>query len=238
MDHRAPIRVLVVDDDPQLQDLLKYALEAFGLTVVGTADNGSQALMMFQKIRPDAVVLDMRMPIMDGITALRKLKEIDPNCIALMITASHEDEDRRVALELGAVGFLYKPFRVDELFRDIQKSFRNLLARRSEAPLDEQYVKYVLGRDIPRENSGPHPRPAPPQTAVTKPPPDPTAVTAAGGAPAAEPAPPAPPPPAEPPPDIEALKAENERLRAQLKSAQESCLELARALDGLRERLR
>jgi two-component system chemotaxis response regulator CheY len=134
-----------VDDDRPLQDLLKCSLEAFGLRVVGIANNGLEACEIFPQLKPDAVVMDIRMPVMDGIATLKRLKEMEKDCMVLMITALHEDDQRQQALDLGAAGFLHKPFRVDELFRDIQKSFRSLLARRGEAQLDEHYLRYVVG---------------------------------------------------------------------------------------------
>src|SRR5437868_3962773 len=105
MEPRGPIRVMVVDDDRALQELLKCSLEAFGLSVVGTASNGQEACLIFPQLKPDAIVMDIKMPLMDGIATLRKVKEMDQHCMVLMITAVHEEDQRKQAMELGAAGF-------------------------------------------------------------------------------------------------------------------------------------
>lgn len=223
---RGPIRVLVVDDEKPLQELLKASLEAFGLHIAGIANNGQECLDEYEKLKPDAVVMDIRMPVMDGITALTKLKEAHPESVVLMITANQEEAQRQEALKIGANGFLHKPFRVDELFQDIQRAFRSVLARKTEEPLDDQYVRYVL-------NQGPvvqaAMRPSMPQ-----------AVAAAAAAAAASPSAadvqfldsgssPAPSPGA-PETEIAQLKRENRELREQLQSARDTAERLLETL--------
>lgn len=143
---RNPIRVLIVDDDSNLQELLQYALKSFGLGVAGIATNGVEAVEMFEKERPDAVVMDIMMPVMNGIEALRRIKAIDPSALVVMVTGSLEREFEAEARQIGVSGFLHKPFRVEELFKDIQENFRNLMLQKSAQVIpDDHYVKYVMG---------------------------------------------------------------------------------------------
>lgn len=212
MEPRGPIRVLVVDDEKPLQELLKASLEAFGLHVAGVANNGQEALHEYERLQPDAVVMDIRMPVMDGITALTKLKETHPESCVLMITANQEEAQRQEALKIGANGFLHKPFRVDELFRDIQRAFRSVISRKADTQFDDQYVRYVLGQG-PHVQSAmravmPPTQPANPQDATP-------AQPQADGAQA----------------EIERLKKENKELREKLQSARDGAAMLLESLN-------
>lgn len=218
MEARGPIRVLVVDDERPLQELLKASLEAFGLLIAGVANNGQEALEEYDRLSPDAVVMDIRMPVMDGITALTRLKEVHPESVVLMITANQEEAQRQEALKLGANGFLHKPFRVDELFQDIQRAFRNVLARKTDQPLDDQYVRYVLGQG---------PLVQQPMRATTPQ----AAPAAAAEVQFIEPVPAAP-PPGSPSvePELVRLRRENRELREQLQSALDTAARLVETL--------
>jgi two-component system chemotaxis response regulator CheY len=219
-DTRGPIRVLVVDDEKPLQELLKCSLEAFGLAVIGVASNGKEAVEAYPQLNPDAVVMDIRMPVMDGLAALKQLKTNHPDSVVLMITANQEEAQRQEALRLGASGFLHKPFRVDELFQDINRAFRSLLARRTEQPLDDQYVRYVLGQQAgPLTTSGPVRAPGAP---------------AGGEVQFVEPARPAAPASDD---ELAALKRENRELREQIQSARDTCAQLLAKLEAALKKL-
>jgi len=213
MEARGPIRVLVVDDEKPLQELLKCSLEAFGLQVAGVANNGREALEEYERLQPDAVVMDIRMPQMDGITALTRLKADHPEAVVLMITANQEEAQRQEALKLGASGFLHKPFRVDELFADIQRAFRSFLARKSDQPLDENYVRYVLKQ--------PTVRPAAAAAAASAAAPEPQPTVASPKTPTAS-------------TEVEALarlETENRELRDQVRFARDTCAKLLETLE-------
>lgn len=221
-DNRGPIRVLVVDDERPLQELLKCSLEAFGLSVVGVASNGKEAIEVYPQINPDAVVMDIRMPVMDGLAALKQLKTDHPDSVVLMITANQEEAQRQEALRLGASGFLHKPFRVDELFQDIQRAFRALLARRTEQPLDDQYVRYVLGQQpgtlaaTTSQRAAPAASPAEAAAGPAGP------ARADGGATDDE---------------VAALKRENRELREQVQAARDACAQLLSKLEATLKKL-
>lgn len=103
-------RILVVDDDPVISDIIKEALSGSGFEVA-VAENGQQALDMISGYAPHAIVLDRRMPVMDGNEMLRRLKanEDMKSIPVIMLTGDHEIEQVMESLELGANEYVVKP---------------------------------------------------------------------------------------------------------------------------------
>jgi DNA-binding response OmpR family regulator len=111
-----PKTILICDDDPLLVDLLEYRLASRGYTIV-VAEDGGKALRRLQEMRPDAILLDAMMPVIDGYEVLRKIKE-NPDTAGIpviMLTARKQEQDIVMALELGANDYLVKPFIPEEL---------------------------------------------------------------------------------------------------------------------------
>ena len=109
-------RVLVVDDDPQVVKIIQRALEREGLEVA-VATNGAEALLAIGRQRPDLVILDVVMPVMDGFQALRALREKPEtkDLPVLMLTARSEDRDVARGWTAGVDLYLTKPFTMEEL---------------------------------------------------------------------------------------------------------------------------
>jgi len=101
-------RVLVVDDEPNAVELLTEFLTAKGYEVIA-ASNGEEALRRLQEDRPHLILLDVRMPRMDGLEVLRRVREIDQAVGVIMVTAVHEEETGRRALQMGAFDYITKP---------------------------------------------------------------------------------------------------------------------------------
>jgi len=116
-------QILVVDDDADLRDLLREYLVKQGLevSVLHSADALERRL---ERERPDLIVLDLMMPGVDGLTALRRLRESGDDIPVIMLTARADDVDRIVGLELGADDYLGKPFNPRELLARIQAVLR------------------------------------------------------------------------------------------------------------------
>ena len=109
----AQTRILVVDDDTSIRSFVEMALDGEGYAV-STANNGAQALAVTGQMQPDLILLDMRMPIMDGWTFARRYREnAGPHAPIVVITAATDAGQR--AAEIDADGFLGKPFDLDEL---------------------------------------------------------------------------------------------------------------------------
>lgn len=102
------MRVLLADDHQILRDGVRRGLEAAGEEVVGEADNGEQALELVRSTQPDIVVMDLSMPVLDGVTATRRITEEFPQ-VKVVVLTMHDDPPRtRAALEAGAIGYLSK----------------------------------------------------------------------------------------------------------------------------------
>jgi DNA-binding response OmpR family regulator len=109
-------KVLVVDDEPQAVELLGEFLTAKGYTVVGAA-GGEEALCRLKEERPHLMLLDIRMPVMDGLEVLRRAREIDREVGIVMVTAVNEESIGRETLRMGAYDYITKPLDFDYLER-------------------------------------------------------------------------------------------------------------------------
>jgi two-component system, OmpR family, alkaline phosphatase synthesis response regulator PhoP len=110
-------RVLVVDDDRVIQQLLEVNLQLEGYDVVATASDGSEALEKISDLKPDLVILDIMMPKMDGLEVCRRLRQ-DPETAkipVILLSARAQDLDIREGLDIGASAYLTKPFDPVEL---------------------------------------------------------------------------------------------------------------------------
>ena len=115
--------VLVVDDDPQMVRALRTNLVAHGYRVQ-TAATGEEALTSYADQRPDALVLDLGLPGIDGVEVIRRLREIGSTPI-IVLSARGEERDKVQALDLGADDYVTKPFGVDELLARVRVALRH-----------------------------------------------------------------------------------------------------------------
>ena len=120
-----PIRVLVVDDLPMMRAAIRKALSRDGFRIVGEAENGRDGVLTYAEKRPDVVVLDIAMPVMDGITALEKLLMVDPAATVVMCSALGEQEMVMQALRRGAREFVVKPFTTERLVSAVSRVVRS-----------------------------------------------------------------------------------------------------------------
>ena len=113
--------VLVVDDAAFMRMSIKRMLEANGYTMAGEAGSGIEAVQMYLQVKPDVVLLDITMPEMNGVEALKRLKVLDPNAKVIICTAIGQQAILAEAVENGASDFIVKPFEVDRLLAAIDK---------------------------------------------------------------------------------------------------------------------
>lgn len=113
---KEPLTVLVVEDDAEMRELLQAEFELEGLTVL-TATNGSEAVTTTRRLKPDLILMDVKMPAMDGIEATRLVKnnEETKHIPIVMLTAAGNREDIVAGLEAGAIDYITKPFFMPEL---------------------------------------------------------------------------------------------------------------------------
>ncbi|MEZ4361704.1 MAG: response regulator transcription factor [Kofleriaceae bacterium] len=120
-----PIRVLIVDDQALFREGLRTLLEAQeGVTIVGEAADGQQALDQAATARPDVVLMDMKMPRLDGVAATRRLRAAHPDCRVVALTTFDDDEYVFEALRAGAVGYLLKDASSERLVEAIRAAAR------------------------------------------------------------------------------------------------------------------
>jgi DNA-binding NarL/FixJ family response regulator len=134
-------RLLIVDDHPVVRDGLRGMLETQPyLEVVGEASDGTEALKLAAELEPDLVLMDLRMPGMDGVTATREIKNHQPRIQVLVLTTYDSDADILPAIEAGATGYLLKDTSRDELYRAIRA------AARGEPVLAPSVASRLMGR--------------------------------------------------------------------------------------------
>ncbi len=136
-----PVRVLLVDDHPVVRDGLRGVLEgAGGFEVVGEAGDGRQALRMVGAARPDVVLMDLRMPVLDGVGATAALRAEHPEVPVLVLTTYDRDADIVRAIDAGATGYLLKDAPREELHRAVRA------AARGETVLAPAVAARLVGR--------------------------------------------------------------------------------------------
>jgi DNA-binding response OmpR family regulator len=111
-------RILVVDDEPEGVELLQEFLVAKGYEVL-TASDGEEALRRVKEERPHVILLDVRMPRMNGLEVLKRVREMDHEVGVIMVTAVNEEETGHQALQLGAFDYITKPFDFTYLERSL-----------------------------------------------------------------------------------------------------------------------
>ena len=116
------INVLVVDDLAFVKLVLKEILEKAGFRVVGQAGDGEEALRLYREKQPDVVLLDITMPKMDGITALREMRSISTHAKIIMCSALGQQRLIVQAIQLGATDFIVKPFRPERVIASVKKA--------------------------------------------------------------------------------------------------------------------
>ena len=119
------IRVLLVDDQALFREGLRTLLSIYpDLDIVGEAANGEEALQQVQSLHPDVVLMDLRMPVLDGVTATRRLKELRPSSRVIILTTFDDDEYVFDGLRAGAVGYLLKDVSSEILVEAIRTTAR------------------------------------------------------------------------------------------------------------------
>ena len=115
------IRILVVDDHPVLRDGLVAILSTqAGFEVVGEAETGREAVLLAAELQPDIVMMDLEMPGMDGVEALKQMRDRDPDVHVIVFTAYDTDDRIVAALQAGAQGYLLKGAPRDQIFEAIR----------------------------------------------------------------------------------------------------------------------
>ncbi|WP_424357564.1 response regulator [Methanocella sp. MCL-LM] len=114
-------KIMIVDDAAFMRTLLKNILFPKGYEIAGEADNGAVAVDKYKELKPDLVTMDIVMPNVNGIEALKQIKEFDPNAKVIMCTAVGQENMVRAAIMSGAKGYIVKPFQAPKVLEEVQK---------------------------------------------------------------------------------------------------------------------
>ena len=136
----APIRVVIVDDHAMIRAGLEQLLTGTDdIVVVGHAEDGEAAIEVVESLSPDVVLMDLQMPRIDGVTAIRRIKALDLDVDVLVLTSFNDGERIVGALDAGAVGYLLKDADPEDVLRGIRA------VARGESPIDPKAARTLLG---------------------------------------------------------------------------------------------
>ena len=113
--------ILISDDAAFMRMMIKDILTKNGYNVVGEAENGARAVEKYNELKPDLVLMDITMPEMDGIQALKKIKENDPSALVIMCSAMGQQAMVIESIQAGAKDFIVKPFQADRVLEAVKK---------------------------------------------------------------------------------------------------------------------
>jgi len=127
-------KVLLVDDEIHIRKFVGLLLKQLGPVSIVEASNGQEAIARYQQERPDLVLMDVNMPVLDGIGALRALREIDPDVIVIMLTSLASRQIVEEAADLGAVNYVRKDTPKDELLSVLLATIHACFEAENEPP--------------------------------------------------------------------------------------------------------
>ena len=150
--------MLVIDDEPGIRDLLDTLLRRKGYDVI-VAESGQKGLECFHRERPDVLVLDLKMPEMDGLTLLSRLSESSPLIKAVIVSAYGDMDNIRTAMNRGAFDFITKPINFEDLALTMEKTIKHVIQLRETLKaikennilkmyVDETVLNFMGGREF------------------------------------------------------------------------------------------
>jgi DNA-binding NarL/FixJ family response regulator len=121
------VKVIVIDDDVDTVEVFCEYLEIKDITVLGRGYNGKAAVELFEKHKPDIVLLDVMMPEFDGFYGLENIKKIDPAAKVIMVTADLTYDTEKKLKTLNASAIIYKPYEIDSVIDTINKVYKGAI---------------------------------------------------------------------------------------------------------------
>jgi len=112
--------VIIVDDDNTLVKVFEQYLKLNNINVLGQCYDGKEAVTLYEKLKPDVVLLDIMMPLHDGFYALEKIKEIDPDAKVIAVTADLTEDTEKKLENLKVSGIIYKPYDMKDILSTIE----------------------------------------------------------------------------------------------------------------------
>ena len=116
--------ILLVDDEAHIRKFVTLILKQLGVQKLLEAVNGEEALEVYKRATPDLVLLDISMPLLDGLATLKKLKEMDPNCVVVMLTSMVNRQSVDEALAAGAANYIRKDTPKEEISKALSETIQ------------------------------------------------------------------------------------------------------------------
>ena len=123
-----PATILLADDEPHIRKYVSLILKQLGATRLLEASNGEEAVAIFERERPDLVLLDVNMPLVDGLEALRKIRALDEHSVVIMLTSITTRQAVETALENGAANYIRKDTPRDEMTKALSETIEACFA--------------------------------------------------------------------------------------------------------------
>ena len=117
-----PVRVLIVDDLSFMREAIRDILENEGIVVAGEASDGAAGIEAYMNLHPDVVLMDITMPVMDGLHSLKGIRQRDRDAVVVMCSALGQQEYVIRAIQLGARDFIVKPFRAERIVNAVRRA--------------------------------------------------------------------------------------------------------------------
>jgi two-component system chemotaxis response regulator CheY len=111
------ITAIVIDDEPSIQEVISDVLEMIGVKIVGVGSDGNDAIRLYKKESPMIVFMDVNMPNMDGLEALKKIKKIDSHSTVVMVTGNSSLDIEKELERAGATATIIKPFSIEKMIK-------------------------------------------------------------------------------------------------------------------------
>ncbi|MFD0696829.1 response regulator [Paenibacillus sp. GCM10027628] len=143
------LKVLIVDDTQFMRKMLADCLKQNGYEVAGEASNGREAVRQYEELRPDVVMMDINMPEMSGIEAIKEILKLEAAAVILVCTASNQQDSILEAMEAGAKGYVMKPFKTNQVLEIIRKYAEPHVSLKIEAAVTTSTAELIA--DIPPE---------------------------------------------------------------------------------------
>ncbi len=150
------MKVMLVDDNRLMLEGLKSLLEVHDIQVVGTAKDGKESVSLAQELRPDVILMDIRMPVYNGLEATRLIKAQMPEAKIIILTTSAEEQDLFEAVKSGACGYLLKSMDADELVEALDQAMQGIppFSPGLAARLLGEFARLVTSTEADRPPSG------------------------------------------------------------------------------------
>jgi two-component system chemotaxis response regulator CheY len=111
---------IIVDDEPRITQLYSELLELQNLEILGIGQNGNDAVRLFNEHKPDLVFLDVHMPDLNGVDALKQIKKISPTANVVMITADLSEDLEKLLVKNNATAIIFKPFKIQKVMQILE----------------------------------------------------------------------------------------------------------------------